>query len=214
MNKSWIFCIPILAILWASLCPDWRNWLQKCIRATRSCFFKAWTIVALHGRSLTILWPFVRMLSKHLSPPLSCEIFCGVFQRTHIWNTAALKMDAVQQFTWAEACHYITEGLRNVFTNKGLKIHSANQLSPTAEVTLCIIGCSFWSLHSSNLTPCEFYLWGNCKDKVHKTNSHTPEELRNIRRETWTADSRVCTECIRPGGQQSVRLKFHKNFGS
>jgi hypothetical protein len=67
MNKSWIFFIPILAILWASVCPDWRNWLQKCIRATRSCSFKAWTTVALHGHSLTILWPFVLMLSKHSS---------------------------------------------------------------------------------------------------------------------------------------------------
>jgi len=40
-------------------------------------------------------------------------------------------------------------------------IRSVSQLSPTAEVTLWVIRCSFWSLHSPDLTSCEFYLWGN-----------------------------------------------------
>jgi hypothetical protein len=146
--------------------------------------------------------------------------FSAAFSSTRIWNTTALKMVALQRCTWVEACCYITEGLRNVFTSKGPMSHGASRLSPTAEVTLCVIRCSFWSLHSPDLTPCEFYLWGNCKDKVHKTNPYILEELRNICHETSTADSRVnnifpsCTECIWSGGQQLVRLQFHKNFES
>jgi hypothetical protein len=36
-------------------CTDWRNWLQKCILATGSYSFKAWTTVALHGRTFVAL---------------------------------------------------------------------------------------------------------------------------------------------------------------
>jgi hypothetical protein len=39
------------------------------------------------------------------------------FSSTHIWKTAALKTDAVQQCTCIEACCYISEGLTNAFTS-------------------------------------------------------------------------------------------------
>jgi hypothetical protein len=47
-----------------------------------------------------------------------------------------------------------------------------------------IIKCGLWPAYSPDLTPCDFYLWGNLMDKVYRTNPHTEEELKErIRRE-------------------------------
>ena len=41
-----------------------------------------------------------------------------------------------------------------------------------------VLSRGLWLPRSRDLTPCDFYLWGSLKDKVHKTNLHTLEELR------------------------------------
>jgi hypothetical protein len=47
-----------------------------------------------------------------------------------------------------------------------------------------IISCGLWPAQSPELTSCDFYLWGNLKDKVHRTNPDMEEELKeNIQRE-------------------------------
>jgi inhibitor of nuclear factor kappa-B kinase subunit alpha len=47
-----------------------------------------------------------------------------------------------------------------------------------------IISRGLWPARSPDLNPCDFYLWGNLKQKVYKTNPHTIEELKeNIRNE-------------------------------
>jgi hypothetical protein len=33
-----------------------------------------------------------------------------------------------------------------------------------------IVGSGIWSAHSSNLNPCDFFLWGCLKDKVYNRN--------------------------------------------
>jgi hypothetical protein len=49
-----------------------------------------------------------------------------------------------------------------------------------------MISCSLWSPHSTDLTLCDFYLWGNLKDKVYRMNPYTNEELKeNLRRKIW-----------------------------
>jgi hypothetical protein len=35
-----------------------------------------------------------------------------------------------------------------------------------------------WPTRSPDLNPCDFYLWGNLKDKVHSYNPHTLAELK------------------------------------
>jgi len=48
------------------------------------------------------------------------------------------------------------------------------------------IRLGLWPARSPDLNPCDFYLWGNLKDKVYRTKPHTEEELKeNIRREIW-----------------------------
>jgi hypothetical protein len=45
-----------------------------------------------------------------------------------------------------------------------------------------IISRGLWPARSPDLSPCDFYLWGNLKQKVYKTNPHTIEEPKeNIR---------------------------------
>jgi hypothetical protein len=41
-----------------------------------------------------------------------------------------------------------------------------------------IINSGLWPMCLPDLTPCDFYLWGNLKDKVYRTNPHTKEELK------------------------------------
>jgi hypothetical protein len=41
-----------------------------------------------------------------------------------------------------------------------------------------IIHHGLWPVCSPDLAPCSFYLWGNLKDKVYRTNTHTKEELK------------------------------------
>jgi len=45
-----------------------------------------------------------------------------------------------------------------------------------------VISCGFWRRRYPHLTPGDFYLGLISKDKVYKTNPHTPEELSNVRR--------------------------------
>lgn len=47
-----------------------------------------------------------------------------------------------------------------------------------------VISTGLWPARSPDLTVCDFYLWGNLKNKVYKSNPHTLEELKqNIRTE-------------------------------
>jgi hypothetical protein len=49
-----------------------------------------------------------------------------------------------------------------------------------------IISRGFWAARSPDLTGYDFYLWGNFKDKLYRTNPHTEEELKeNTRKEIW-----------------------------
>jgi hypothetical protein len=41
-----------------------------------------------------------------------------------------------------------------------------------------IISRGLWPARSPDLTPCDFYLRGNLKDKFYRTNAHTEEELK------------------------------------
>jgi hypothetical protein len=46
-----------------------------------------------------------------------------------------------------------------------------------------IVSCGLWSACLLDLTPCNFYLCGNLKDKVCRMNPHTEEELKkNLQR--------------------------------
>jgi hypothetical protein len=65
-----------------------------------------------------------------------------------------------------------------------------------------IISRGLWPAHSPDLNPCDFYLWGNLKQKVYKTNPHTIEELKeNIRHELSAISlgehQRVITNLVR-----------------
>ena len=47
-----------------------------------------------------------------------------------------------------------------------------------------IISRDLWPTRSSDMIPCDFYLWGRLKNAVYRTNPRTLEELkRNIRDE-------------------------------
>jgi hypothetical protein len=47
-----------------------------------------------------------------------------------------------------------------------------------------MISRGLWPARSKDLYPCEFYLWGNLKDKVYSNNPHTLVELKQSIRET------------------------------
>jgi Holliday junction resolvasome RuvABC ATP-dependent DNA helicase subunit len=70
---------------------------------------------------------------------------------------------------------------------------------------------------SLDLNLCDFYLWGNLKQKVYKTNPHTIEELKeNIRNEVSAISPgglrvitnlvRRCQECARADGDNFQHL--------
>jgi hypothetical protein len=40
-----------------------------------------------------------------------------------------------------------------------------------------LISRELWPARSPDLNPCDFYLWGNLKDKVYSINPHTLVEL-------------------------------------
>jgi inhibitor of nuclear factor kappa-B kinase subunit alpha len=80
-----------------------------------------------------------------------------------------------------------------------------------------IISRGLWPASSPDLNPCDFYLWGNLKQKVYKTNPHTIEELKeNIRNEVSTIPPgelqvitnlvRRCQECPRADGDYFLHL--------
>jgi hypothetical protein len=47
-----------------------------------------------------------------------------------------------------------------------------------------LISRGLWPARSPGLNPCEFYLWGNLKDKVYSNNPHTLVGLKQSIRET------------------------------
>jgi hypothetical protein len=53
--------------------------------------------------------------------------------------------------------------------------HSINVLNEVFENRL--ISRGLWPSRSPNLNPCDFYLWGNLKDKLYSNNPHTLVEL-------------------------------------
>jgi hypothetical protein len=60
--------------------------------------------------------------------------------------------------------------------------YSINVLNEVFENRL--ISCGLWPARSPDLNPCDFYLWGNLKDKVSSNNPHTLIELKQSIRET------------------------------
>jgi inhibitor of nuclear factor kappa-B kinase subunit alpha len=54
--------------------------------------------------------------------------------------------------------------------------YSINALSKVFEDRMIIRG--LWPARSPDLNPCDFYLWGNLKDKVYSNNLHTLVELK------------------------------------
>jgi hypothetical protein len=81
-----------------------------------------------------------------------------------------------------------------------------------------IISRGLWPARSPYLNPCDFYLWGNLKQKVYKTNPHTIEEQKeNIRNEVSAISPgelqrvitnlvRRCQECARADGDRFQHL--------
>jgi hypothetical protein len=47
-----------------------------------------------------------------------------------------------------------------------------------------LISRGLWPARSPDLKPCDFYLWGNLKDKVYSNNPHILVELKQRIRET------------------------------
>jgi hypothetical protein len=60
--------------------------------------------------------------------------------------------------------------------------YSVNGLNELFEDRLLSRG--LWPARSPDLNPCDFYLWGNLKDKVYSNNPHTLVELQQSIRET------------------------------
>jgi hypothetical protein len=99
--------------------------------------------------------------------------------------------------------------------------HTADDSLTALEGVFC---CSrdLWPARSPDFTPCDFYLWGNFKDKVYKTNPHTEEKLKkNIRRdilevleeELLRVDLNLFKryrECVRTQRQHFQHLLWHK----
>jgi hypothetical protein len=77
-----------------------------------------------------------------------------------IFRRANRRRKAIQDSATAHMVYISLEAVQEVFSD-------------------CIISFGLWPPHSPDLTPCDFYLWGNLKDKVYKTNPHTLEKLRN-----------------------------------
>jgi hypothetical protein len=84
-----------------------------------------------------------------------------------------------------------SEALRNkkrhgYFMQDGATTHTAtysiNVLNEVFEDRLMSPG--LWPARSPDLNSCDFYLWGNLKDKVHANNPHTLVELKQSIRET------------------------------
>jgi hypothetical protein len=63
--------------------------------------------------------------------------------------------------------------------------YSINVLNDVFEDRL--ISRGLWPARSSDLNPCDFYPWGNLKDKVNSNNPHTLDELKQSIRETITS---------------------------
>jgi hypothetical protein len=59
---------------------------------------------------------------------------------------------------------------------------SINVLNEVSENRL--ISRGLWPARSPALNPCDFYLWGNLKDKVYSNNPQTLVELKQSIRET------------------------------
>jgi hypothetical protein len=72
------------------------------------------------------------------------------------------------------------------FMQDGATAHTAtysiNVLNEVFENRL--ISHRLWPARSPDLNPCDFYLWGNLKDKVYSNNPHTLVELKQSIRET------------------------------
>jgi hypothetical protein len=60
--------------------------------------------------------------------------------------------------------------------------YSINVLNEVFENRL--INRGLWPARYPDLNPCDFYLWGNLKDKVYSNNPHTLVELKQSIRET------------------------------
>jgi hypothetical protein len=63
--------------------------------------------------------------------------------------------------------------------------YSINVLNEVFEDRL--ISRRLWPARSPDQNPCDFYLWGNLKDKVYLNNPHTLVELKQSIQETITS---------------------------
>jgi hypothetical protein len=63
-----------------------------------------------------------------------------------------------------------------------LPLYSINVLNKVFENRL--ISRGLWPARSPDLNPCDFYLWGDLKDKVYSNNPHTLVDLKQSIRET------------------------------
>jgi hypothetical protein len=124
VNKSWTFYPPISAVLriyhstsgkpgliaethklnFASY-THWRNQFQKCILATRECFYKAWTSNVLLScscnMSVTLYSDIFKTLvfwTEKFSATFSYKL---IFEMWHVWNK-----DTVQQCIWVKTLHH------------------------------------------------------------------------------------------------------------
>jgi inhibitor of nuclear factor kappa-B kinase subunit alpha len=60
--------------------------------------------------------------------------------------------------------------------------YSINVLNEVFEDRL--ISRGLWPARSPDLNPCDFYLWGNLRDKMYSNNTHSLVELKQSIRET------------------------------
>jgi hypothetical protein len=94
--------------------------------------------------------------------------------------------------------------------------YSINVLNKVSEDRL--ISRRLWPARSPDLNACDFYLWGNLKDKVYSNNTHTLVELKQSIRETISSIE-VCElklvsnnifkrseECLRAEGRHFEHL--------
>jgi hypothetical protein len=140
-------------------------------------FLQIWTTVAWHGHSCNNFMAFMQMFSKHSSPELwnvSCRLIFEIqldWKQTLFNSIPGSRHAAIPHKDWDMHIYqqHTKWFIAQVCYDQQLKLHSHLK---TVQQTLHgqILRYSVWTLHSPNLTPCDFYLCGNLNDKVYKIN--------------------------------------------
>ena len=127
---------------------------------------------------VTVLWPFFQAFSKHSSTEI--RNFLRHFPADSYLKNNCNKTDVVPQCTWGDARYYITVGhkcvsqqqtrwfIAQVCYHRQLKLISRLK---TVRESLHghVIRGALAPYVPPDLSPCDFYLRGHLKDKVHKT---------------------------------------------